>query len=198
MPSSAPPSSNFGSLSYSILSDVPQKSKGFFKKNQKNSDPAAKGQPRMATSEASKGACKMPDCYSTCRLGRANFWNQGVEGLVRGGHGHTSPDAAAPREQDRGSSLCRVADVMSARSSVRRNLSTRTFIHSANTECLHALFSFMTTKCTIPRRSDPSPYTECATGSQPQAPCPPAPPVSDTRKQRKEKTFPLTSFSLLF
>ena len=78
-------------------------------------------QPRVATSEASKGACKMPDCYSTCRLGRANFWNQGVEGLVRGGHGHTSPDVAAPREQDRGSSLCMVADVMSARSSVRRN-----------------------------------------------------------------------------
>ena len=75
----------------------------------------------MATSEASKGTCKTLDCYSTCHLGVVDFWNQGVEGLVRGGHSHTSPDAAAPREQDRGSSLCRVADVMSVRSSVRRN-----------------------------------------------------------------------------
>lgn len=39
-------------------------------------------QPRMATSEASKGTCKTPDCYSTCRLGGVDFWNQGVEGLV--------------------------------------------------------------------------------------------------------------------
>lgn len=39
-------------------------------------------QPRMATSEASKGSCKTPDCYSTCRSGGVDFWNQGVEGLV--------------------------------------------------------------------------------------------------------------------
>ena len=50
----------------------------------------------MATSEASKGACKEPDSYSICRLGGVDFWDQGVEGLVQGGHSHTSPDAAAP------------------------------------------------------------------------------------------------------
>lgn len=51
---------------------------------------------RMATSEASKGACKAPDSYSTCRLWGVDFWNQAVEGLVQGGHSHTSPGAAAP------------------------------------------------------------------------------------------------------
>ena len=154
----------------------------------------------MATSEASKGACKEPDSYSTCRLGGVDFWDQGVEGLVQGGHSHTSPDAAAPpREWNRGSSLCRVVDMMSAHSSVRRNCNYEDF-YSLSKHLLNAcaLFPLVTTNCSITRRSAPV-HTHSAHGRLAPVSCGPLPPTSTrlrhwetgslTRsRQRKEKT----------
>ena len=135
-----------------------------------------------------QGACKEPDSYSTCRLGGVDFWDQGVEGLVQGGHSHTSPDAAAPREWNRGSSLCRVVDMMSARSSVRRNCMYED-LYSLSKHLLNAcaLFPLVTTNCSITRRSAPHTAPTGGWSQSAAAPCPPPPP-SQTLGNRKPDT----------
>ena len=143
-----------------------------------------------------QGACKEPDSYSTCRLGGVDFWDQGVEGLVQGGHSHTSPDAAAPREWNRGSSLCRVVDMMSARSSVRRNCMYED-LYSLSKHLLNAcaLFPLVTTNAAS---RGARPHTQRPRAAGPSQLQPPAPHLHHLRhsetgslthsRQRKEKT----------
>lgn len=157
----------------------------------------------MATSEASKGTCKAPDSYSTCRLGGVDFWNQGVEGLVQGGHSHTSPDAAAPREWGLLSLQGGRQDVCTQLCQEKLYLRGPLFTQQTLNAC--ALFSFVTTNCSITRRSAPV-HTQSAHGrlvlSQLRAPplhlsqtLGNRKPDTQSTRERKKLTFLLLSLS---